>query len=114
MLDFATSWLSSAFDTNVKKYIKKSRVTRWNAQDYVLGAMSAATPGHAEARKALAEPLGRVWLAGEALHETQWGTVNGAWESGTRTAEAVIRYLQHGRREEPKTRSKRRKRRGEN
>ena len=114
MLDFATSWLSSAFDTNVKKYIKKSRVTRWNAQDYVLGAMSAATPGHAEARKALAEPLGRVWLAGEALHETQWGTVNGAWESGTRTAEAVIRYLQHGRREEPKTRSKRSKRRGEN
>ena len=114
MLDFATSWLSSAFDTNIKKYVKKSRVTRWNAQDYVLGAMSAATPGHAEARKALAEPLGRVWLAGEALHETQWGTVNGAWESGTRTAEAVIRYLQHGRREEPKTRSKRRKRRGEN
>ncbi len=36
------------------------------------------------------EPLGRVWLAGEALHETQWGTVNGAWESGTRAAEAVL------------------------
>ncbi len=34
MLDFATSWLSSAFDTNVKRYIKKSRVTRWNAQEY--------------------------------------------------------------------------------
>jgi monoamine oxidase len=114
MLDFATSWLSSAFDTNVKRYIKKSRVTRWNAQDFVLGAMSAATPGHAEARKALNEPLGRVWLAGEALSETQWGTVNGAWDSGTRTAEAVIRYLQHGRREEPKARAKhRRKRRGD-
>lgn len=114
MLDFATTWLSSAFDTNVKKYIKKSRVTRWNTQDYVLGAMSAAVPGHAEARKALAEPLGRVWLAGEALSEMQWGTVNGAWDSGTRTAEAVIRYLQHGRREEPKARAKhRRKRRGD-
>lgn len=113
MLDFATSWLSSAFDTNVKKYIKKSHATRWNAQDYVLGAMSAATPGHAEARKALAEPLGRVWIAGEAVSETQWGTVNGAWESGTHTAEAVIRYLERGHREEPKARSKhRRKRRG--
>lgn len=114
MLDFATSWLSSAFDTDVKKYIKKSRVTRWNAEDYVLGAMSAAAPGHAEARKALAEPLGRVWLAGEALSETQWGTVNGAWDSGTRTAEAVIRSLERGHREEPKARVKHhRKRRGD-
>jgi monoamine oxidase len=110
MLDFATSWLSSAFDTNVKRYIKKSRVTRWNAQEFVLGAMSAAGPGHAEARKTLMEPLGRVWLAGEAVHETQWGTVNGAWESGTRAAESVLRYLDRGRREEPKPRSKRKKR----
>jgi monoamine oxidase len=114
MLDFATSWLSAAFDTDIKKYVKNSRVTRWNAQEFVLGAMSAATPGHAEARKTLAEPLGRVWLAGEALSETQWGTVDGAWESGTRTAEAVIRYLERGHREEPKPRAKhRRKRRGE-
>jgi monoamine oxidase len=111
MLDFAVSWLSSAFDANVKKYIRKSRATRWNAQEFVLGAMSAATPGHAEARKALAEPLGRVWLAGEALSETQWGTVNGAWESGTHTAEAVIHYLERGHREEPKARAKHHKRR---
>jgi monoamine oxidase len=110
MLDFAVTWLSSAFDTNVKRFIKKSRVTRWNAQDYVLGAMSAAGPGHAESRKVLAEPLGRVWLAGEALHDTQWGTVNGAWESGTRVAEAVLRHLGHGDREEPKASAKHRKR----
>ena len=114
MLDFATTWLSNAFDTNVKRFIRKSRVTRWNAQEFVLGAMSAAGPGHAEARKTLMEPLGRVWLAGEAVHETQWGTVNGAWESGTRTAEAVLRFLGRGKREEPKARTtKKRKRRGE-
>jgi hypothetical protein len=34
-----------------------------------------------------------VWFAGEALHETQWGTVNGAWESGVRAAEAALRKL---------------------
>jgi monoamine oxidase len=112
MLDFATTWLSSAFDTDVRRFIKKSRATRWNAQDFVLGAMSVAGPGHADARKALAEPLGRVWLAGEALHETQWGTVNGAWESGTRVAEAVIRYLHRGRREQPTVRAKGHSRRG--
>jgi monoamine oxidase len=40
------------------------------------------------------EPLGgRVFFAGEAVHETQWGTVNGAWESGTRAAEAALRKL---------------------
>ncbi len=32
-------------------------------------------------------------FAGEAVHETQWGTVNGAWESGTRAAEAALRRL---------------------
>lgn len=113
MLDFATTWLSNAFDTNVKRFVKKSRVTRWNAQDFVLGAMSAAAPGHAEARKVLSDPLGRVWLAGEALHETQWGTVNGAWESGTQAAESVLRHLKRGGHEEPKARGKRRRRRDE-
>ena len=38
------------------------------------------------------EPLGgRVWFAGEAVHATKWGTVAGAWESGERAAEAVLR-----------------------
>jgi len=113
MLDFAVTWLSNAFDTNVKRFIKKSRVTRWNEQEFVLGAMSAAGPGHSESRKVLAEPLGHIWLAGEALSETQWGTVNGAWESGTRTAEAVLRFLNRGRREEPKSRSSKKRRRRE-
>ena len=113
MLDFATTWLSSAFDGNVRRYVRNTRVTRWDAQAFVRGAMSVASPGHIEARRVLAEPLGRVWLAGEALSETQWGTVNGAWDSGTRAADAVLRYLKRGGREEPKARPKRRKRRGE-
>ena len=38
------------------------------------------------------EPVrNRVFFAGEAVHETMWGTVGGAWESGTRAADAVIR-----------------------
>ena len=40
----------------------------------------------------LMEPLNnRVWFAGEAAHETLWGTVGGAWESGERAADAVMR-----------------------
>jgi hypothetical protein len=34
-----------------------------------------------------------VWFAGEAVHETMWGTVGGAWESGERAADAVLRRL---------------------
>ena len=40
------------------------------------------------------EPLkNRLWFAGEAAHETLWGTVGGAWESGERAADAVVRAL---------------------
>jgi monoamine oxidase len=47
--------------------------------------------GGQPSRRILMEPLGtRVYFAGEAAHETQWGTVGGAWESGERAADAVI------------------------
>ena len=94
MIEFAREWIASLFGANAKNAIKRSYATRWNEDPFILGAMSVAAPGSADARKILAEPFaGRVWLAGEALHETQWGTVNGAWESGQRTAEAALRQL---------------------
>jgi hypothetical protein len=34
-----------------------------------------------------------VWFAGEAAHETLWGTVGGAWESGERAADAILHRL---------------------
>jgi monoamine oxidase len=94
MIEFAQDWMASLFGSSSKKAIKRSYATRWNEEPFVLGAMSAAVPGGADARRILAEPIGgRIWFAGEALHETQWGTVNGAWESGQRTAEAVLRQI---------------------
>jgi monoamine oxidase len=58
----------------------------------------------------LFEPLGRIWLAGEAVHETKWGTVEGAWESGVRAAESVLKQMGRGgaREDEPKRKRKRR------
>jgi monoamine oxidase len=94
MIEFAREWITSLFGSTAKNAIKRSYATRWNEDPFALGAMSAAAPGSAGARKILAEPFaGRVWLAGEASHETQWGTVNGAWESGQRTAEAALRQM---------------------
>ena len=60
---------------------------------YVLGGMSAAVPGGQPSRKVLMEPLGSLFFAGEAAHETQWGTLNGAWESGERAAEGALRKI---------------------
>ena len=53
MIDFAREWLASLFGSDVKSAIKRSHATRWNHEPWVLGAMSAATPGDADARRVL-------------------------------------------------------------
>jgi monoamine oxidase len=93
MVAFATEWLSKLFGSNVAAAVKKSSTTRWNASPFILGAMSVAAPGAQPSRKILTEPFGNVFLAGEATHETLWGTVDGAWESGERAAEAALRKI---------------------
>jgi monoamine oxidase len=94
MIDFAITWLGGLYGTDIKSAVKRRHATRWNNEPWVLGAMSAAAPGAQSARKTLTEPLsGRIFLAGEATHETLWGTVNGAWESGERAGNAVVKLL---------------------
>ena len=93
MVAFAKEWLAKLFGSDVTAAVKKSSATRWNSAPYVLGAMSAAAPGGQPSRKILTEPIGCMFLAGEATHETQWGTVDGAWDSGERAAEAALRKI---------------------
>lgn len=94
MVDFAADWLAGLYGTEVKKTVTRSQATRWNYDPLTLGAASVAAPGGQYARHMLMDPLqGAVWYAGEAAHETLWGTVGGAWESGERAAEAVLRHL---------------------
>ena len=93
MVAFANEWLTKMFGSDIAKAVKKSSATRWNAAPYVQGAMSVASPGAQPSRKALSEPVGCMYFAGEATHETLWGTVDGAWESGERAAEAALRRI---------------------
>ncbi len=94
MVNFAADWLAGLYGADLKKAIKRSHATRWNHEPRALGAFSAAAPGGQGARRVLTEPVGNaVWFAGEAVHETMWGTVGGAWESGERAADAVLRRL---------------------
>jgi monoamine oxidase len=93
MVAFAIEWLTRMFGSDVAKSVTKSSATRWNASPHVQGAMSVAPPGAQSSRKLLGEPVGCMYFAGEATHETLWGTVDGAWESGERAAEAALRRI---------------------
>jgi monoamine oxidase len=94
MVAFASDWLAGLYGAEVKKAIGRTHATRWNAEPWTLGASSAAVPGGEYARRVLFEPVNdAVWFAGEAAHETLWGTVGGAWESGERAADAVLQKL---------------------
>ncbi|AMN38774.1 flavin monoamine oxidase family protein [Rhodoplanes sp. Z2-YC6860] len=93
-VDFAVQWLSGLFGNNVKGAVQRTLATRWNNEPWVQGATSTASPGGQWARAALREPIReRVYFAGEATHDTLWGTVGGAWESGERAADQVLRRL---------------------
>ncbi|SDT29287.1 flavin monoamine oxidase family protein [Bradyrhizobium canariense] len=93
MAAFASEWLTKLFGREAVAGIKKTSATRWNAAPFALGAMSSAVPGGQPSRKILTEPVGCLFLAGEATHETLWGTVDGAWESGERAADAALQKI---------------------
>ncbi|MCG6206641.1 FAD-dependent oxidoreductase [Rhodopseudomonas sp. HC1] len=93
MQAFALEWLGKLFGSEIARSVERQAVTRWNANPYVLGAMSAAAPGAQPSRKVLGEPLGNLLIAGEATSEDLWGTVQGAWDSGERAADAALKRI---------------------
>jgi monoamine oxidase len=94
MVNFAVDWLVGLYGADIRKAVKRTHATRWNQSPWTLGAFSTALPGGQGARRTMMEPIrDRLYFAGEAIHETQWGTVGGAWDSGQRAAEAILRRL---------------------
>ena len=94
MTAFALDWIDKLFGADAKRAVKRSHATQWDASPYVLGASSAASVGGQPSRRIMMEPLrDRIFFAGEAVHETSWGTIGGAWESGERAADAALRLF---------------------
>jgi monoamine oxidase len=94
MVAFALDWLAGLYGADIKKAVKRTHATQWNKEPWALGAFSAASPGGQGGRAVLADPLrDRLWFAGEAVHETLWGTVGGAWASGDRAAMQALRKV---------------------
>jgi monoamine oxidase len=94
MVGFASDWLAGLYGSDVKKSIGRTQATRWGNDPWILGGSSSAVPGGQFARRTLMDPVNdAVWFAGEAAHETLWGTVGGAWDSGERAANAVLQRI---------------------
>jgi monoamine oxidase len=94
MVEFVGEQFAAHFGADAKKRIARSQVTRWSREPWILGAASVAAPGSGGNRRILAEPAHeRIFFAGEALHESWYGTVAGAWIAGERAADAAIRRL---------------------
>jgi monoamine oxidase len=94
MTAFALEWLGGLYGGDLKKSLRRSHATQWSKEPWILGGVSAASPGAQPFRRALMEPVReRIFFAGEAVHETMWGTLGGAWESGERAADAVLKLF---------------------
>jgi monoamine oxidase len=110
MTAFALDWLAGLYGGDLRKSVQRTSATNWNSEPWVLGAASAAAPGGQPARRILMEPVrDRLWFAGEAVHETLWGTVAGAWESGERAADAAMKRLGFASEPSAPTRARRRR-----
>ena len=94
MVDFATRMAGGALRRRDQEGDRPHARHALERRAFTLGAFSAAVPGAQLARRIMMEPVNdAIWFAGEAAHETLWGTVGGAWESGERAADAVLRRM---------------------
>jgi monoamine oxidase len=94
---YALDWLARLFGGDVRQAARRHRASRWGRNPLALGAYAVAEPGGHAARATLMEPVrDRVYFAGEAVHETLWGTMGGAWESGDRAGRAALATMTGG------------------
>jgi monoamine oxidase len=93
-IDFAFEALRRLFGGKAASHVTKAEFTRWANIPWTRGSYSAALPGKARARAALARPLAdRVFFAGEALAGPLAQTVGGAVISGEQVARDVLNKI---------------------
>jgi monoamine oxidase len=94
---FATDELASLLGGAIRKRLHPIAASAWARDPYARGSYSHALPGHADARRTLAEPVdGRLFFAGEACSVHDFSTAHGAYRSGIAAAEAAVLVGQTG------------------
>ena len=96
MIDYAISKIESVFGQGVSKYIQNTITTAWASDPLSKGSYSYARPQKSYARSELAKPIEhRIYFAGEATELNHFGTAHGAYLSGKRVADEIIRDFQN-------------------
>lgn len=95
MIELALAAMSDMCNCDAKGSLVKSRTTAWGADEWTLGAYSAARPGQAAMRQKLAEPLDhQLYFAGEACdYSTYNGSFAGAYNSALKSSYQMITCL---------------------
>ncbi|MEO1190762.1 MAG: NAD(P)/FAD-dependent oxidoreductase [Pseudomonadota bacterium] len=93
-VDFALQELKALFGSEIEQRVEASVWTEWGANPLTQGAYATALPGQFKQRRALQRSVGdRLFFAGEACDVAWAQTVNGAYTTGVRSADAVARTL---------------------
>ncbi len=90
-VDFALGELTGLYGSAFAGRVRPLAHHAWGRDPYALGSYSYATPGHADARAALAAPVDdRIFFAGEACSPADYSTAHGAYQSGLAAARDAI------------------------
>jgi monoamine oxidase len=91
LAQFAREELRGIFGAGFVTELGDSVATAWGSDPHANGSYSAALPGHAHCRETLGTPVNsRLLFAGEACSIHHYGTLHGAWLSGTAAAERLL------------------------
>lgn len=91
---FARDELQRIFGVELVRAIRATLTTGWGSDPWARGSYSAARPGQADQRAALADPVApTLSFAGEACSRTFYGTLHGAWLSGREAAARLIAHF---------------------
>jgi monoamine oxidase len=89
--DFAVSDLTRLMGNDFRKRLAPIGMHCWAADPFARGSYSYAVPGKSRAREQLAATVeDRVFFAGEACSPEYFTTVQGAYLTGLRAADAVV------------------------
>ncbi len=88
---FAEDELTDLLGSSFRLRLHRISETAWGKDPFACGSYSYALPGHADARRVLAEPVdGRIFFAGEACSLDYFSTAHGAYLTGLAAAEAAL------------------------
>ena len=91
-----TAFIRKVMKNNTIKTPRTVFITNWQEKEHFLGSYSYTAPGQNRLTKNLAmNPLSvkgepKVLFAGEAMHQTRFGTIDGAYLTGIREAKRIL------------------------